>query len=339
MNTGRHTGALPTVTVPDDEQLVEEFLSMTERHAKTLHKYHRHLIEFRCWLTERAGGKSLLEVTKPDVMRFIADLKNGDRFGETTDGRPLVGALSPSGRKSVISALRCFYSHCDDLYHLRYDPTYGIKTPKVKVSRGVSLSREEVRGYLDAPGTERDRIQAYLAVFTAARAGSLRDLRWPDVDFDQELLHFNAKFDNHYTLPLHPQLRAALLRYRDWVLDEAGRNPHILDALRNPDTAYVLLTRNGKPLSHSVLSKQAKWRAARVGIRLHPTGACVGRENTSQVSAHVFRRSYAQLERSRGVPIEDIAAVLHHKDINTTLTYYAYTDTPKLRETLSAYRV
>lgn len=230
------------MTVPADEQLVEEFLSMTERHAKTLHKYGRHLVEFRCWLTERADGKSLLEVNKPDVMRFVADLKNGHRFGETTDGRPLVGALSPSGRKSVISALRSFYNHCDNLYQLRYDPTHGIKTPKVTVNRGVSLNREEVRGYLDAPGTERDRVQAYLAVFTAARAGSLRDLRWPDVDFDQELLHFNAKFENHYTLPLHPQLRAALLRYRDWVFDEAGRNPHILDALRNPDTAYVLLT-------------------------------------------------------------------------------------------------
>lgn len=331
--------ALPEVPVPADAALIEEFAAMSELDQKTLHKYRRHLIEFRAWLEARAGGKRLIEVEKPDVLRFLADLKAGQRYGNSADGRPLTQALSASARKGVISALRSFYLHCNELYGLRYDPTHGVKTPRVAYSRGLSLHREEIRAYLDAPGSERDRVQAYLEVYTAARAGSLRGLRWGDVDFEQELLHFNAKFRNDYTLPLHPQLKAALLRWLGWISEEAARNERIDEALADPRTAFVLLTRNGRQLSDSILSKQAKWRAARVGIRRHPSGACVGRENKSQVSAHVFRRSYAQLERSRGVPIEDIAAVLHHKDINTTLNHYAYTDTPKLRETVTSYRV
>jgi len=90
---------------------------------------------------------------------------------------------------------------------------------------------------------------------------------------------------------------------------------------------------------HAILSKQATWRAARIGIRRHPAGACVGRETTSQVSVHVFSRSDAQRGRSGGVPIEDIGAVLYHKDINTTLLHYAYTDTLHLHETVMSYRV
>lgn len=113
----------------------------------------------------------------------------------------------------------------------------------------------------------------------------------------------------------------------------------VAQPLQDPETAYVLLTYNGRPLCHSTLAKQAKWRARRVGIRPHPEGASVSAENTSQVSPHAFRRSFAQIQRSRGVELAAIADVLHHKDLNTTRTHYASTDTPRLRETIGSFRV
>jgi integrase len=87
------------------------------------------------------------------------------------------------------------------------------------------------------------------------------------------------------------------------------------------------------------MAKQAKWRAARVGILPHPPAANVGRENKSQVSLHAFRRSFAQIQRSRGVELADLADALNHKDVNTTRNHYAYTDTPKLRETVVSFKV
>jgi integrase/recombinase XerC len=330
---------VPVLATPADVVLVEEFIAMSDRDEKTRHKYRRHLLELKAWLQACAGGKRLLEVTKPDVVRFLADLKEGKRFGVGADGRPLTGALDASSRKGVISALRSFYRHCADLYGFERDPTFGVRAPRVAYKRGVTLTESELRAFLDAPGDERDRVQAYLSVYTAARTSSLRFLRWRDVDFEGDLIHFQAKRDRDYTLPLHPQLRAALLRWREVVLDQAQRNPAVRAALSHPDTAYVLLTRNGRPLCHSTLAKQAKWRAARVGILPHPPSAHVGHENKSQVTPHAFRRSFAQIQRSRGVELADLADALNHKDVNTTRNHYAYTDTPRLRETVTSFRV
>jgi integrase/recombinase XerD len=330
---------LPAITAPADLALVDEFISMSDRDEKTLHKYRRHLLEFKAWLEARADGKALVDVEKPDVVRFLADLKEGKRFGLAAGGGQLVGSLSPSARKGVISALRAFYLHCADLYNLDRDPTFGVRTPKISVKRGVTLSETEIRAYLDAPGNERDRIQAYLSVYTAARTSSLRRLRWRDVNFEDDVVHFAAKNDRDYTLPLHPQLRAALLRWRDASIGESRANPLIRQALDHPDTAFVLLSRNGRPLSHSTMAKQAKWRAARVGILLHPAGAAVSYENKSQVTPHAFRRSFAQIQRKRGVELADIADALNHKDVNTTRTHYAYTDTPQLRKTVTSFKV
>jgi len=329
---------LPAINIPADLVLVDEFVTMSDRDDKTKHKYRRHLLEFKAWL-EANGGKRLIEVTKPDIVRFIADLKEGKRFGLGADRRPLTGPLSASARKGVISALRSFYLHCADLYNFDRDPTFGVRAPRVAYKRGITLTESELRAFLDAPGDERDRIQAYLSVYTAARTSSMRFLRWLDVDFEGELIHFKAKRDRDYTLPMHPQLKWALLRWRDYVEGEAARNPAIREALLHPDTAYVLLTKNGKSLCHSTMAKQAKWRAARVGILLHPPSAQVGRENKSQVTPHAFRRSFAQIQRSRGVELADLADALNHKDVNTTRNHYAYTDTPKLRETITSFKV
>lgn len=330
---------LPAINVPVDLALIDEFIAMSDRDEKTRHKYRRHLLEFKAWLEACAGGKRLLEVVKPDVIRFLADLKEGKRHGLGADRQPLGGPLDASSRKGVISALRAFYLHCADLYNFDRDPTFGVRAPRVAYKRGVTLTESELRAFLDAPGRERDRIQAYLSVYTAARTSSLRFLRWKDVDFEGDLIHFKAKRDRDYTLPLHPQLRAALLRWHDVVLSEAASNPAIKRALSHPETAFVLLTRNGKPLCHSTMAKQVKWRAARVGILLHPPSAHVGRENKSQVTPHAFRRSFAQIQRSRGVELADLADALNHKDVNTTRNHYAYTDTPKLRETVTSFRL
>jgi integrase/recombinase XerD len=327
------------VAPPADLELIDEFVANSELNEQTLHKYRRHLLEFHAWLEARAGGRRLIEVEKADIKLFLADLSAGRRHGLSADGRPLTGPLSPSARKSVISALRAFYEHCVDLYGLAPDPTYRIKAPKVKLNPGKALTEKELRYILDAPGSERDRVQAYLKVYTAARSGSLRQLRWQEVDFEQNVIHFNAKFDSHYTLPIHPQLRAALIRWAEAVEQLRRRRPLMDQALDDPDTAYVLMTYNGQPLCHSTIAKQAKWRAARVGVRRHRLGAPVSAENKSEVSPHWFRRSFAQIQRSRGVPLADIADVLAHKDLNTTRLHYAHTDTPRLRKTVTSFKV
>jgi integrase len=327
---------MPAIAAPPDPELVDEFVDMSDRDSKTLKKYRQHLLEFRAYLDQRANGKSFVEVDKADVLRFLADLKKGTRYGFTGDGKPRQGALGWSTQKSVVSALRAFYGHCVDLYGLTLDPTYRIRVKGQKPKRGLTLSDGELKRVLDAPGRERCRIQAYLQAYTAARTMSLRFLLWSDVVFERNEIHFNAKAGNDYTVFMHPQLKAALLRWYDEVHQVAEKNLLIRSALADRDTAYVLLTRNGRPLCHSTMAKQAKWRAQRVGVLPHADRNAVGKENASRIHPHAIRRTRGTQLRSQGVDLADIADLLNHKDLNTTREHYAFTSTPRLKQTVMA---
>ena len=346
---------MPAVALPSDAKLIDEFVEIVERAETTLAKYKQHLLEFCAFLEAQASGKRLVTTEKSDVELFLAHLRKGKRYGLTADGKPRTGALSASARKSVVSALRAFYDFCADHHNLERDPSFRdptarIKVPRPKAKRGLTIPETDVKRILDAPGSERDRVQAYLTFYTGARTMSLRFLLWEDVDFDRDVIHFNAKFENDYTLPMHPQLKAALLRWREALSKQAECNlaraattsdpkkaaklRGLAVALSAPDTANVLLTYTGQPLCHTTLAKQAKWRAGRVGVLRHADPSKVGKENKSRVHPHAFRRTSSTLLREKGVELADIADFLNHKDLNTTREHYAFTSTPRKRKTV-----
>ena len=314
-----------------DEVLIGTFAGTLRLAKTTQHKYTRCLWEFKDFL-DTWGIDSVRSAHRRDVQRFLAWL-DGDSHASprVVASSPEQGRreardqLSPSSRKGYLSALRAFYRFClDEEYPLRhYDPTVGVRSPKVTHTPGLTLTADELQRFLDATGSERDRIQAYLLVFTAQRAGALRELRWRDVNWEERELTFHGKGDKVNVLPIHDELLGALSRWRRVLLDEAERNPLVAAALYDERTAHVLLTRRGRPVTVQTLGKQAKWRAARAGLRLHVSDN-VYRENKSQVHPHAFRRSWATLQRRRGVALEDIADVLAHASTDTTRKHYAF---------------
>lgn len=287
----------PLVTLTDDE-LIEELVNVLDRDEKTLHKYRRFLDEYAAWLATQ--NQSLLTANHADVVRYVAYLRSEKRVWKDSAGREVTKPVSASSRKGVIAALRRFYKHGLSMeYFFGIDPMLEIETPRVTVKRGLTVGKTEIRKLLDAPGSERCRVQCYLQVFTLARSASITGLSWSDIDFEQNIIHFDAKFDTTYSLPIHSELRGALLRWRSAQREEAETNEAIAEALRSDSTAYVLLTRQGLPLAHTTLAKQLKWRADRAGV-LHVTlekRSDARGENKSRISPHAIRRSVATMMR------------------------------------------
>src|SRR5690606_19086291 len=100
------------------------------------------------------------------------------------------------------------------------------------------------------------------------------------------------------------------------------RNPAIRDALSDPDTAYVLLTRNGKRTAPESVYKILRWHAIRAGVAVCKAkgrwDAPGGR--ASRVSPHAMRRAWATIalnHPSDPQPIDVVSEVLKHKDIAT----------------------
>ena len=69
------------------------------------------------------------------------------------------------------------------------------------------------------------------------------------------------------------------------------------DALSDPETAYVLITSNGKKTSPSTVTKIATWHGIRAGVGLKKATPGIDAVDgmTSRVTPHCFRRAWATI--------------------------------------------
>lgn len=323
-----------------DAALIAEFCAQADVVDVTRRKYRTQLEEFSIWLshphTVRAGARATLaQVTRADVARFMAYLMGGERYAAPAHACRK-GQLAPSTRKSFLASLRSLYRYLISVDLAQVDPTDGITRPKVKLKPGLRLTAEELKALLNAPGTPRDRIQVYLLAYTAARTNEIRTLRWQDVNLVDSTMILHGKGDKYRMIHIHAKLLRELRRWQLTQVQRAESNPALAEALADPDTAHVLLTRTGRQLPHNAMSKQLKRRAARAG--LYVLGPEHG-EHRSRVSPHALRRTFATLLLNDGHHLDAVADVLGHASVDTTRDHYAFASDARKRATIEAFDV
>jgi integrase len=147
------------------------------------------------------------------------------------------------------------------------------------------------------------------------------------------------KFD---MFDLAPPLIRAFRLYRHWQLSEAQRNEELRDALADPETAYVLLSRTGRKTPPQTISKIAKWHAVKAGVGVRKSQGTRGTLGglTSRVSPHAYRRAWATIAlNEKELPIDVVSEVLKHADIATTRRHYAPTKSERARAALVGMRL
>lgn len=315
------------------ERLIAEFIAQSDVTDSTRIKYRSHLGELARWLAHEKLG-TLADVTTGDLVRYMTYLRSGDRYAAVRHHR-VTGSLSASARKNVLASIHSLYRYLVLVDVIGRDPSAPIKPPRVPHVSGLHLEPEEVRAILDARGgTPRERIQAYLLAYTAARAGELRSLRWRDVDLQHGTITLVGKRGKVRIVDIHPRLMSELRRWYLRQDDDACRSATLRRAKDDPATDHVLLTRTGKPVATTVISEQLKRRAVRAGVRVRErsTGGL-----TSAVSPHAMRRTFATTLLDAGHHIDAIADVLGHTSIDTTRRHYAFASNARRRATVLAY--
>jgi integrase len=314
-------------------RLIAEFVMQADVTDATRVKYRAHLGELSAWLVHERVG-SFENAATGDLVRFMAYLRGGDRFAAAQHHR-VTGALSASARKNVLASIHSFYRYLVMVGVLDRDPSAPIKPPRVQHTPGLRLEAEDVRAILDAAGgTPRERVQAYLLAYTAARAGELRRLRWRDIDFQRATILLVGKRGKVRVVDIHPRLMSELRRWYIQQDDNAQRSPALRRAKANSDTDFVLLTRTGRPVAKTVIARQLKARAVRAGVRVRTTSAG---EVVTDVSPHALRRTFATALLDAGHHIDAIADVLGHSSIDTTRKHYAIASNARRRATILAY--
>ena len=147
----------------------------------------------------------------------------------------------------------------------------------------------------------RDRAILLLLARLGLRAGDVVHLRLGDLDWKEAWIHVCGKGCRHTRLPLTQEVGQEIVTYL-----RKGR------PRTNTDTLYVRCRAPFRALgSHcavSVIVDRALQRAKVV--------------RPSRGAAHLLRHSIATSMLRHGVSIEDIAAILRHRSVETTQIYY-----------------
>jgi len=162
----------------------------------------------------------------------------------------------------------------------------------------------------DSPVGRRDRAILLLLARLGLRAGDILRLHLGDIDWEEARIQVSGKGRRQAWLPLTQEVGHAVVAYL-----QDGRPRTDTDVLfiraRAPFRAFA---------SHSAISVIVARAMRRAGIKCPSRGA-----------AHVLRHSAASSLLRQGASLQDIAAILRHRSIETT-QIYAKVDVPTLRQ-------
>jgi len=205
--------------------------------------------------------------------------------------------LCPESRLYKLSRLRTFFRFCVENGWLRENPAKSLARPVFVKKPAVPFSTEEMEKilwatevYPDSPKGRREKVSAFVLVlrYTGLRIGDVVALRKEHVNNGKLCLQ-TAKTGTGVWIPLKDELRAAL----DRLETSAG---------------YFFYSGDGTLKSAiSSWSRTMRTLFRLAGVTGHP---------------HQFRHYFSVDLLSKGVPIEDVAALLGHSSSLVTARYY-----------------
>ncbi|HEX2681933.1 MAG TPA: tyrosine-type recombinase/integrase [Candidatus Dormibacteraeota bacterium] len=256
----------------------------------TIAAYDTALQQFRAYTAARGAITAPDQVTARAVLAYLQYLRVERGNGDAAVNRQLV-------------ILRSFYRAIVAMGHLAPDENPLIGFPSIKaVPRKLphTLTPEEIRRLLARPRLDtviglRDR--AILAVLygTGIRASECASLQQRQLDLEAGTLTVTGKGGHQRTLPLNPQVVAALRLYAQ------ARGPAL-------PSAPVFRSRRGRAMSRHALFDRVRvcGRGARVSTHLSP---------------HRLRHTFASHLVRAGVGLVTIRDLLGHRQLSSTQLY------------------
>ena len=175
-------------------------------------------------------------LSQRDWDRFIRERRAG-RIGPS--GRPVSDRTVEYDLKFLIAVLNWAAKSRDERGRLLLDsnPLRGLRTPTEKNPTRVVLAEEEYRVLLKVSRKVdwRFHVALVLAHETGHRIGAIRQLRWPDIDFEGGTVRWRAEHDKsgyEHVTPVTDEALDALEEVRA-MHPGAGEAP-VLPAPRNP---------------------------------------------------------------------------------------------------------
>jgi site-specific recombinase XerD len=167
------------------------------------------------------------------------------------------------------------------------------KTPNLKRDKKlpIILSKKEIENMIISTKNFNHRTMIMLMYASGMRASEIINLKWPDIDFNRNIIHIKlAKGNKDRVVMLSPKLKKNL---KQLDINKEG---------------IIFKTNRNKKYSLRTIELVVKKAAEKVGIKKH-------------VTPHTLRHSFATHLLEHGIDIRYIQKLLGHSDIKTTMIY------------------
>lgn len=270
---------------------------------------------------DKRAARTILEILGParlahslthrDALRFLAERR---RRGDTRCTEPKARAIGARTAAYDVRHLRCVLTWAVGAGWLERNPLDGFRIPGEQNPRRPVLTAAQ---YDALAGCAADvhptfRLAVVLAHETGHRIGSIRRLRWADLDLEAEVVLWRAEFDK-----MRREHRTPLTGAAVDALKAARRAGAVISEWVIPSPADP-----GQPIAVDTLNYW--WRRGEALAQLpHVRGR----------GWHSLRRLFAT--ELKHVPIMDLCELGGWKSPQTVLTCYQQPDPVTMREALA----
>lgn len=241
------------------------------------------------------GGIPLKKVTATDIQQMVTAEYNKGRSKSHID-------------KLVLTVKQIFKRACIDK-KIRDNPTIDIKVPKLQQGKRRAITDEERKYILDVAKDHRHGRWIRGMLYLGFRPEETAYIQGKDIDLDSRTLHIRGtksyKADRYVPIP-------------DLIIDDfSGFSPE----------QYVYSTKDGNPPNKQ--RRLAWWHAFKRDVDI-AMGAEVYRNEVitsviaEDLTPYCLRHTYGTNAQAAGIPIDVLADLMGHEDIETTRKYYIH---------------
>jgi integrase/recombinase XerD len=289
-------------------QLIDSFLTYLTAvkglSKNTLESYGRDILKLAVFLE----GKDITRIDQvgyKHILDFLTYLKEQ-------------GLNTRSTSRTLIS-VRQFFKFLLAEKFIESDPTFLIRTPKIKRGLPETLSLEGVEKLLSSPDESspegiRDKSMLEVLYATGIRVSELVELGLNDVNFELGYIIAYGKGSKQRIVPIGEKAKIKLREYLD------TSRPKLLKSRTSP---HLFVTRLGKKMTRQGFWKIIKAYSRKSGL-------------TKKISPHTLRHSFATHLLERGADLRAIQVMLGHSDISTT-QIYTHIERERLKEVHKKY--
>jgi integrase len=245
---------------------------------------------FDLWIKPKLGGKPLVSITVSDLENLKTYLLTGDE-----DHKP----KKPRTVEYTLAVIRQIFNKAiaQDVYK-GMNPVKKVGRQKFNNQKDRYLSREEADKLLTAlkKKSYQTWLLALMSLHTGARFGELANLLWTDVDFETNLIRFEAtKNTETRYVPMSRQVRQEL-------------------ESKEHEGKHVFLDKKGHPIQS--VSKMFFKVVDEIGLNDN-----LNERKPQRINFHSLRHTFASWQVQAGMPIYTLSKLLGHKSTQMTSRY------------------